>query len=207
MDHLTEQFLDILLGALPAKEQQAADAHLASCSECSQALLEQQRIQDAVLAAAPEEVPPSRIGENLAQAVQGRERFAHFVGRVSQLFDLSEAEAAAVLQRVDQREGWEPGPGSGTEVMPVAAGKRLDGALTAMVRISPGGRIPQHFHRGEEINLVIQGGFSEHGREVWRGDLVVESDGSAHEQIGMVGIDCIAAVVVHGFIEFEPEPA
>lgn len=207
MAHLTERFVDLLQGTLPQSEQSDAAAHLASCQECARSLAAMRQVEAAVLLSAPAEKPPAHIAARLAQTVGGKRRFAHYEAQIAELFDMSPAEAAALLERLDDREGWEPGPSPGVEVMPVIAGERLQGALTAMVRIPPGERFPVHTHRGEEINFVLQGGFSENGRPVWRGDRVVEADGSSHDQVGLEGLDCLCATVIHGFVEFAPEAA
>jgi len=202
--HVSEELPPYALGTLSAERAAAVAEHLRQCAVCRREEAALGRAMGAVVASVPPVPPPATVWGGLNRRLSTGERFAHFAPRVAELFDLSLDQAQRVLDQVARNEGWEPGPAENIELLPVETGPRHQGALSAFVRIPPGAQFPLHRHQGEETNLVIQGGFRENGEDVWCGDLVVEKSGSRHEQLGLPGVDCIAASVLHGQIELLP---
>ena len=76
----------------------------------------------------------------------------------------------------------------------------------AFQRISSGGKIVEHDHRGLEITLVLQGSFSDEQGIYSRGDFLVRTPGEIHRPTATLNQDCLclsvvaAPVKVTGFI-------
>ena len=89
-------------------------------------------------------------------------------------------------------------------VIPVKPGPKFAGAIAAFGKLRPGSTFPRHAHQGEELTLVMAGGFRDSsGVEIERGDELFEADGSEHDFTVLEGEDCIAAVIVHGSIDLK----
>lgn len=205
---MTEELADYVLGTLVGERAKFVEAHLAGCKGCRAEAGTLKKATDALALSVPRVVPPRGPLDGLLTQLQGGGRFVHFVPALSELFDIPENQVRALLDPLLDPSAWQPGPADGVELIPVEVGPRLQGAMAGFVRIQPGAVFPRHRHEGEELNLLLQGGFRENGRDVWRGDLVREPDGSQHSQLGLPGIECIAASVLQGQIQLvdEPEP-
>ncbi len=69
------------------------------------------------------------------------------------------------------------------------------GFRTRLMRIKSGTAMPAHTHRGNELTLVLTGGFSDEHGHFLRGDLA-EADASVkHQPIADPGEDCICLAV------------
>lgn len=80
--------------------------------------------------------------------------------------------------------------------------KRLcePGVDARLFRFAPGAAIPQHDHGGEEMTLVLTGGFADEKGVYHRGDVAVGRAGEAHTPMGLPGEPCICfAVSVGGY--------
>lgn len=151
--------------------------------------------------------PPSSLRDRLlaSQRRSHAGKFGVFADRIARLFDLSLADAEALLARIEKPEAWAPFLVEGLEMIPVAAGPKCTGAIATLVRIQPGASFPEHAHHGDETMFVIDGGFREpspDGEEVWRGDEVFRADGTEHALVALPGVPCIAAVLIIGHADF-----
>ncbi len=96
----------------------------------------------------------------------------------------------APLRRVMARAGkWKTvWPGVQVLALPVRFGSQP----VRMVRFAPGTEVPQHTHGGDELNLVLQGGFTDRGGEYLRGDIAVADDTVEHDLVVHDDdVDCI----------------
>lgn len=73
-------------------------------------------------------------------------------------------------------------------------GEATDGAKLRLLRIAPGAEMPQHTHSGEELTLVLEGGFTDAGKDFIRGDLAVAGPEADHQPVAHEGVDCICLV-------------
>lgn len=151
------------------------------------------------------EAPPPALRGRILASARRPGKLGIFADRVSRLFDLPLAEAATLLAAVEEGSAWKPFLVDGLDAIPVVAGPRCAGAIATLVRIQPGGRFPDHAHRGVETTLVLDGGFREAGTasEVWRGEEIVREDGSEHALEGLPGQPCIAAVLIAGHADIK----
>lgn len=65
----------------------------------------------------------------------------------------------------------------------------------ALHRISTGGRVARHNHRGREVTLVLQGSFSDGFGVYSAGDFVVREPGQIHRPTATENEDCICLTV------------
>jgi len=82
--------------------------------------------------------------------------------------------------------------------------KRLcePGVDARLFKIRPGAAIPHHDHYGQELTLVLQGGFSDEKGVYHRGDVCAGQAGEPHTPIGLAGEPCICFAVSLGGYRF-----
>ena len=80
-----------------------------------------------------------------------------------------------------------------------------DGDATARLLYIPAGQaMPEHSHRGTEMTLVLQGGYSSEDGHFQRGDLEVAGQQTHHTPIADDdGEDCICLVATDGRLRFD----
>ncbi len=80
---------------------------------------------------------------------------------------------------------------------------RVPGGPTAMLlRIAPGRKMPDHGHRGLEMTLVLDGGYTDAMGHFVAGDVAEVEPDTDHRPIADKGRDCVCLVAVDAPIEF-----
>jgi len=77
------------------------------------------------------------------------------------------------------------------------------GVDARLFKIRPGAEIPHHDHIGQELTLVLQGGFSDENGTYHRGDVCVGETGEPHTPIGLPGEACVCYAVSLGGYRFK----
>jgi putative transcriptional regulator len=72
----------------------------------------------------------------------------------------------------------------------------------ALYHIKAGGRIPEHDHRGSEMTLVLQGGFSDANGSYHEGDFIFRSADEPHAPTALQSEDCICLAVLDAPLRF-----
>ena len=72
----------------------------------------------------------------------------------------------------------------------------------ALYHIRAGGRIPEHTHRGSEMTLVLEGGFSDANGSYHKGDFLVRRPGDVHAPTALQSEDCICLAVLDAPLKF-----
>lgn len=72
----------------------------------------------------------------------------------------------------------------------------IDGCKSSLYRISPGKPMPHHTHEGQELTLVVEGGFSDAYGHYLRGDIAFADDEVDHRPIADPDGDCICFAVL-----------
>ena len=72
----------------------------------------------------------------------------------------------------------------------------------ALYQIKAGGSIPDHDHRGTEMTLVLEGGFSDDRGTYHPGDFTVRQASEAHAPRALPGQDCICLAVLDAPLRF-----
>jgi putative transcriptional regulator len=78
-----------------------------------------------------------------------------------------------------------------------------DKAATArLLYIPAGAAVPDHGHHGNELTMVLQGGFSDEYDHFLRGDVEIADEDINHTPIADVGEDCICLAVTDAPLKF-----
>ena len=72
----------------------------------------------------------------------------------------------------------------------------------ALYHIKAGGRIPEHGHRGKEMTLILQGGFSDAEGSYHAGDFIYREPGDVHAPTALQSEDCICVAVLDAPLKF-----
>jgi len=69
------------------------------------------------------------------------------------------------------------------------------GYTTRLLRIGAGKAMPMHTHTGEEMTLVLDGGFSDESGSFHRGDVAIADSSVEHRPVADPGVDCVCLAV------------
>jgi len=72
----------------------------------------------------------------------------------------------------------------------------------ALYHIRAGGRIPKHTHRGTEMTLILEGGFSDANGSYHKGDFLIRRPGDVHAPTALQSEDCICLAVLDAPLRF-----
>src|SRR6188768_653770 len=115
-----------------------------------------ERLERALLAALAELEPPAPPPSSalrarlLANVASPGRRLAPLYGALADLFDLGDAELVSLFERAEDASAWVSLPVPGVRLLHFAAGPRVAGADSGLVRMEPGAPFPQHRHLGLE---------------------------------------------------------
>lgn len=161
--------------------------------------------QDAAVALARSVEPEAATDALKARILASSQRagtYGVFADRVARIFDLPVDEVYGLLRSLEDPASWRPGITEGIDMIPVMAGPKHPGAIATFTKLRPGATFPRHAHVGDEVTLVMAGGFRDSsGVEIERGDELYEASGSTHDFVVLEGEDCIAAVIIDGYID------
>ncbi len=82
-------------------------------------------------------------------------------------------------------------PGVRVCPLPVGAGR----TRAYLVKMAPGVRVPAHDHKGPEITLVLEGGYSDETGTYRRGDLMIADAGLLHSPVADRQAGCVCMIV------------
>lgn len=100
------------------------------------------------------------------------------------------------LDRIDWRWG-----GAGLHAAPLPIPKAR-GGMVSLLKIAPGAGMPLHTHRGEEMTLVLSGGFTDEAGSFQRGDVEIANGSVEHRPVAMLGEPCICLAVTDAPLRF-----
>ena len=83
---------------------------------------------------------------------------------------------------------------SSLRVAPISVGE--DECELSLHRINPGGKAPEHDHRGREITVVLKGSFSDEDGVYQPGDFIVREPGDTHRPFAAQNEECICLSVL-----------
>lgn len=203
MEHVDDFMPELALGTLGAAEREAVESHVRGCGRCAAEFAATIDALALLAAAATPATPSPQVREKLLARVRGTLRWAPFIERVAELFDLAVGQAETLLGTLEDSKNWVPGPGGGNELYFVPKGPRLAGADAGFLRLDPNVQFPKHRHLGQETAIIMAGSLREDGsNRVWRpGDVQVNKEGTEHSfTAGENG--CLFAVVVFQGVDF-----
>jgi len=71
-----------------------------------------------------------------------------------------------------------------------------------LLKISAGASVLEHGHNGEELTMVLSGGFDDGAQSFSRGDIETANEDTVHQPVAMKGEDCICLAVTTGPLKF-----
>jgi len=194
VDLLTEY----VAGILPLAQSACISAHLNYCPQCQQ---QSARLQDlgAVLF---DSLTPVPVGDALLNTVLARlDEEPPLSYRRAQ--DPAVGRLPALLQRLMKGDFSELSWNKITSSLRISYLKTGDpGYEFALYHIKAGGKIPEHTHRGSEMTLVLQGGFSDSAGSYHEGDFLFREASDTHAPTALQSEDCICLAVLDAPLRF-----
>jgi hypothetical protein len=139
----------------------------------------------------------------LIRSARQEGRYGRFADRVARLFSLPIERAQKLLLKIEDQGAFAPFMAPGLAMLPVRPGPDLEPAIAAFGLLAPGTTFPHHDHVGDEVTVVLDGGFRDlGGREIWRGDELFKPAGSDHHFLVIGDRPCVAAVLARGGVAF-----
>lgn len=80
---------------------------------------------------------------------------------------------------------------------------KMRGGMVSLLRIAPGQSMPVHSHRGEEMTLVLRGGFTDEHGIFQRGDIEFADGSVEHRPKAMHDQPCICLAVTDAPLRFQ----
>ena len=192
-------------GALDEPTSILIATHLALCPTCRGVVSKAESIGGELLA----EVEPSDIGDDALNAVLNRLDEEEVQSTQSAL---SAAENLGVeedeLNLPQPLKGYLKGSaktlpwrwlGPGVHYTRIA--QDAAGPNVGLLRIAPGTRVPMHGHSGNELTMVLAGGFTDATGSYARGDVESADDGLVHQPVADAGEECVCLVVTEGDLQ------
>jgi putative transcriptional regulator len=178
--------------------------HLALCPECRAEVADAEAAGGALL----NQLAPAQMGEAALEKVLQK-----LDSQNENLLTKTRAHRAPAKNPVPEplrsylggdfdRVAWRPVAG-GISHVPLF---RRGGARVELIRAAPGAGVATHTHRGEELTLVLAGGFSDATGTYARGDVQTASPDILHRPLADPGEDCINLAVTDGALIFQSLP-
>lgn len=144
--------------------------------------------------------PPPQLRARLLESAGKSGRLWRFANSVADMLDVGLDKAKELLDRIDDASAWvDELPG--ISFLWVEGGPRVADAVRGFVRVRAGMAFPDHEHLGDEITLILQGGFEDASRaRVFRpGEIDRMPPGTSHAFTALAdGPDLVKLAVVHG---------
>lgn len=90
-------------------------------------------------------------------------------------------------------------PGVETRAVGLTGGK----GRARLIRIAPGHAIPEHGHNGEELTLVLTGGYTDESGHFLRGDVEQADSGVEHQPVADPGGPCVVLATTDAPLRFK----
>ncbi|MDE0950316.1 MAG: ChrR family anti-sigma-E factor [Halioglobus sp.] len=193
LDFITE----FAAGSLPLAQSACVSLHITHCRHCQQTAGQLADL-GANLFEAQEPMPVDDILLHAVLARLDEEKPLEYANKKS-----SEKDTPAILQRLMR------GDFSDLSWKNIGATLRISYLKTgdpdhevALYHIRAGGRIPEHTHRGTEMTLILEGGFSDANGSYHKGDFLVRRADDVHAPTALQSEDCICLAVLDAPLKF-----
>lgn len=194
-----EQFLltEYAAGALPLAQSACVSIHVERCDQCRRQVGQMTEVGASLF----DSLEPVPVGDAQLNAV-----LARLDEEQPLAYDRSRDEqqsTPAILQRLMR------GDFSDLTWKNIGSSLRISYLKTgdprhefALYHIRAGGRIPNHTHRGNEMTLVLQGGFSDADGSYHEGDFLFRGPEDDHAPTALQSEDCICLAVLDAPLKF-----
>ncbi|WP_347331765.1 ChrR family anti-sigma-E factor [Marinimicrobium locisalis] len=212
-DDLT--LLDYAAGSLDLAQALAVSVHLGFCSQCQSQLRKLNALGGVLLA----ETKPASVGANDDQIAEGAqtealdEGFEALMARIE-----SEPEASPKQSPAPKTTGYHNPlerylPASLDELnwqqqtreiakFDLTNVVDLGSARVALQKIKAGAKVPVHTHRGNELTVVLKGGFSDELGVYHAGDYIARDSSHKHSPTALQNEDCVCLTVLDAPMKF-----
>ena len=193
--------LDILTeyaaGTLPLAQSACVSLHVSQCKQCQRSVAQLEELGASLM----QSMEPIPVGDTQLNAVLAR---------------LDEEKPLEYAREQQRREGTPAilqrlmrGDFSDLSWKKIGSAMRISYLKTgdtehefALYHIKAGGRIPEHTHRGGEMTLVLEGGFSDANGSYHAGDFLYRRPGDVHSPTALQSEDCICLAVLDAPLKF-----
>jgi putative transcriptional regulator len=193
LDLLTEY----AAGSLPLAQAACVSIHVSDCRRCQRLAGELTNLGTSLF----EALEPVHVGDNQLNAVLARLDEEEPLAYAKAKADAS--ATPAILQRLMRGDfsdlSWK-NIGSTLRISYLKTGDPQH--EFALYHIRAGGRIPEHTHRGSEMTLVLEGGFSDANGSYHKGDFLIRRPGDVHAPTALQSEDCICLAVLDAPLQF-----
>jgi putative transcriptional regulator len=185
-------------GTLPLAQAACVSAHLNYCSQCGRTV---EQLED-VGAALFDELYAEPVGDVQLNAVLARLDDSPPL-RHTRPDSAETGRMPGILQRLMKGDYKELDWKKVTRSLSISYLKTGDPNFEfALYHIKAGGRIPEHTHRGSEMTLVLEGGFSDADGSYHEGDFLFRTPGDVHAPTAVQSEDCICVAVLDAPLRF-----
>ena len=184
-------------GTLPLAQSVCISLHLNYCEQCRRAHQRLQQLGSALF----EEMAPQQVDDSLLRTVMSR--IDEEPQPLSYNSVAAEDEPPPLIQRLMRGDytdlDWEK-VSSDVRMSRLRTGD-IDNEF-ALYHIRAGASIPKHTHKGTELTLVLEGGFSDEEGHYEVGDFVMRDASQQHSPTATQDRDCICIGVLDAPIKF-----
>ena len=184
-------------GSLPLAQAACVSIHVSYCKQCQRLAGQLSDLGAALF----EELEPVPVGDTQLNAVLARldeDKPLQYTSEAT-----SKSNTPAILQRLMN------GDFSDLNWKKIGSALRISYLKTgdpdhefALYHIKAGGRIPEHTHRGSEMTLILEGGFSDAEGSYHQGDFIFRRPGDVHAPTALQSEDCICLAVLDAPLKF-----
>ena len=188
-------------GNLPLAQSACVAAHLNYCESCQRTAVQLQEAGSALFGA----LDPVPVGDSVLDSVLARldEDAPLSYAQAPEADQTEVGRTPAILQRLMKGDFSELVWRKVTESLRISFLKTGEPAYEfALYHIKPGGKIPDHDHRGSEMTLVLQGGFSDANGSYHEGDFIYRAANDTHAPTALQSEDCICLAVLDAPLKF-----
>jgi putative transcriptional regulator len=198
LDLLTEH----AAGNLPLGQAACVSVHLHYCEQCQRTSAQLQTLGATLF----DGLPAEPVGDTLLNMVLARLDDAPPLSYASSS-EWSAGRTPAILQRLMSGDLSDLVWKKVTKTLRISYLKTGDPNYeVALYHIKAGGRIPEHTHRGPEMTLVLEGGFSDADGSYHQGDFLLREPGDVHAPTAVQSEDCICLAVLDSPLKFTGWP-
>lgn len=185
-------------GSLPLAQSACVSAHLNYCTQCGRTVEQLEDVGAALFDGLPSEpVSDAQLNAVLAR-LDDEPPLRH-----SKADNTDDSRTPGILQRLMKGNYRELDWKKVTKSLSISYLKTGDPNYEfALYHIKAGGRIPEHTHRGSEMTLVLEGGFSDADGNYHEGDFLFRQPGDVHAPTAVQSEDCICVAVLDAPLKF-----
>tara|TARA_B100000427_G_scaffold3846_1_gene3737 strand:+ start:2344 stop:3006 length:663 start_codon:yes stop_codon:yes gene_type:complete len=204
--HLSSEILiSYAAGNTSPSESLIVASHLSYCGKCRKELEFYEKLGGELLEdAGPVDINTSSIDNVLSKIDidESREKVVEPPIMNSIFKDIPSVLSNYLPDGNNLTDKWSNGLG-GIKYFDIDLGNSKQNTRARMLSIPPGKKLPHHGHEGQELTLVIQGGFSDENGSYDSGDVAIEDENNIHTPISDPKEGCVCLVVYEGNLKFK----